>query len=575
MHTSIARKIHPLTRRAITREFPQVEASHPAGKILFMAAIVSIFLTALFLPWVGTDFVILSKTIHIHSLKNISGAFLLILALSSISRPFQKRFQTLRVSLEEQASKHPRGFPWTIAILSGLLFTNTKLVQHMSLQTHAFDLGVYANTCWNTLHGHFLYDSVLGINCLGDHFHPVLAFLSPAFLLWNSAGILLVIQSLGLALGIPPLFWMVKKATGHGSLGIGLCLVYLTGPYLNSVSAFDFHSIALAIPAFLWGLWFLEAGRPCAFLGTCLFALTLKEDVPIVLAALGAVLALTNRPMRRWGIFFAIFGIAALCIEVLIVMPHFLHGQESYRMDRYSYLGGSPMTIISGLIFPLPKWRSLLKYIGSVGFLSIFDWPAFLPGLVALLPHLLSNYPNEYSLSAHYTALSLPFTFFAASRGMTKLFSRFRPGGSLNSFVQISRLDGVGCLLAGCLVLSGGALLSNSRYVRTPDWPRVQEFFKLVERLPPEASVRAQSDLLPHVCLRSKVHLFAPFERYKKLPLFESSKAETDYILLDKEGNFWPMDAEEFQRERERLEKEGHYRLLKSVRGFEVWQRCG
>ena len=101
----------------------------------------------------------------------------------------------------------------------------------------------------------------------------------------------------------------------------------------------------------------------------------------------------------------------------------------------------------------------------------------------------------------------------------------------------------------------------------------MKKFFTLIQESPPDTSIRAQSDLLPHVCLRPESPLFAPFPKYKFLPLFEASQKETRYILLDRKGNTWPMNAQEFEEELERLSQDGRYRILKDMDGFQLWER--
>jgi len=487
----------------------------------------------------------------------------------------------LKNFLDDWAERRPRGAPWLLACLSGALLVNAKLFQHFSLQTHAFDLGVFANACWNTLHGNILYDSVKGAPYLADHFQPILILMSPLLLLWNNAAALVAIQSAGLALAVPPLFWLVKKSTDQGALAAALCLLYLTSPFLAAINVFDLHPESLAIPIFLWGLWFLETNRLVAFFSACLVSLLLKEDVPFALTALGLMLTLSPS-RRKIGAALAILAIASFIVETQIIIPHFLKAPSSVHLSRYSHLGESyldilsnivydPVRIVHGLIFPAEKWWAFLKYLGSMAFLPLLDPLDFFPGLAALLPHLLSRYSGQYTLSGQYSALSLPFALFASAKGLPRLLkhqglTRLFPEGSNGASLGISTW-----LLAGCLLLSGNALLFSSRYGKSPDWKRVKEFFLLIQSIPPEASVRSQSDLLPQVCMRKRSPLFAPYEQYKDLPLFEPSRAETDYILLDLDGNCWPMTAQSFKSEVERLGEEGHYRLLRDVDGFELW----
>ena len=47
-------------------------------------------------------------------------------------------------------------------------------------------------------------------NLLGDHFHPALMLLAPAYWIWDDARVLLVVQALLLAASSLPLFWWAR-----------------------------------------------------------------------------------------------------------------------------------------------------------------------------------------------------------------------------------------------------------------------------------------------------------------------------------------------------------------------------
>src|SRR5262245_53611975 len=44
-------------------------------------------------------------------------------------------------------------WPWILAAAFAAAVSGVKLAQHFSLQTQTYDLGIYANLLWNSLHG--------------------------------------------------------------------------------------------------------------------------------------------------------------------------------------------------------------------------------------------------------------------------------------------------------------------------------------------------------------------------------------------------------------------------------------
>jgi uncharacterized membrane protein len=539
-------------------------------------------LAAVALPWFGFDVTLGGVSIHLHSLKNPTGAIFLLLGLVPLV-PTWRRWFMERVNLLEHWGAEARDqFVWGAAGITAILLCDIKLYQHFSLQTHAFDFGIFANVCWNTLHGRFLYDSVKGASYFADHFQPILFLLSGVLLAWNNTGVFMLVQALGFAFGIPPLFRLTEKATGSRILAVGLCLVYLTRPAFNRLNVGDFHPETLAAPILLWALWFLDQEKPVAFWACCLLSLSLKEDAPVGLAALGLALAFTKTGWRKTGGTLLVVSIAVFLFDVFTVIPHFLHGVanihfheiSSIHFDRYYYLGNSYREILNNMVrhpihffhlvaSPPAKEIAFFGYLGSFGFLPLLAPAAFFPAFAAILPHLVSGYSGQYVLNGQYTAFSLPFILDASAKGM----------GHVLNFLKKRNDNAAAWLFAACLVLSGGGLLTNPRYARPVDWNRLRQFYQLIETIPPQASVRAQDSLLPHVCLRKNIFLFAPDDGYQCSPLYETTRIYTDYVLLDPLGETWPMDKLQYELEVLKLSQEEHYRLIDRRAGYELWER--
>ena len=103
----------------------------------------------------------------------------------------------------------------------------------------------------------------------------------------------------------------------------------------------DFHPVALATPLLLWGFWFLDRGKLLPFAAVALAACLTKEQIGLVVAAMGLWFAL--RPSgRRAGIAIAVAGVAITIVAVAVVVPHFAPGGGSPFEGRYASVGGSP-----------------------------------------------------------------------------------------------------------------------------------------------------------------------------------------------------------------------------------------
>ena len=104
------------------------------------------------------------------------------------------------------------------AALFGLL----SVRRQEAFSTGRFDLGNMVQAVWSTAHGHPLRvtdldgDQVLR---LGAHVDPVLVLFAPLWWLWPSPNLLLVVQSVAIALGAVPVYRLARKHLGSSRAG--------------------------------------------------------------------------------------------------------------------------------------------------------------------------------------------------------------------------------------------------------------------------------------------------------------------------------------------------------------------
>src|SRR5256885_7634054 len=140
-------------------------------------------------------------------------------------------------------------------------------------------------TVWNTAHGHFLQMTSgdgRQISRLAAHFDPILALFAPLWWIWPSPEMLLVVQAIVVALGALPVYWLARKHLGSERAGLAFALAYLLYPATTWLTLNEFHPVAFAAPALLYGFWFLDEGRPLPFAIFALIAALSKEEIGLV-----------------------------------------------------------------------------------------------------------------------------------------------------------------------------------------------------------------------------------------------------------------------------------------------------
>jgi uncharacterized membrane protein len=301
-----------------------------------------------------------------------------------------------------------------------------------------FDLGNMVQAVWSTADGRPLeVTSTTGeqMSRLGGHVDPILALLAPLWEIAPTPLTLAATQIAAVAVGALPVFWLARRHTGSERAASFLAVAYLAYPWLAWTAVDAFHPVTLAIPLFLFAVWFLDTGRLAAF-GLCaVLAVATGELMGVVLAALGVWYALV-RGERRVGLSIAALGSAWTLVALYVVVPAF-SGDRSAFYGLFDEVGGSPWGIVEkaftdpGAILSAVGGGRELLYVFA---LSAPLAGAFLlaPALAAVaLPQLAVNALADFSSTtdphAHYVAAILPFLFGAVAIGLARLSPRARP----------------------------------------------------------------------------------------------------------------------------------------------------
>lgn len=358
----------------------------------------------------------------------------------------------------------------------GGLFAFLAVQRHRSFESGRFDLGNMAQAVWSTAQGRPLEVTDLQgrqISRLGVHFDPILAAFAPLWRLWPSPELLLVVQAAALALGAVPVYALARRRL-PAAASLLLALAYLLQPALQWLALADFHPVALATPLLIACLWALDGGRLGWFAAFAAVAVTTKEQVGVVVAALGLWYALA-RGRRRAGAAIAVAGLAVSAAAVLVVVPHFAPAGQSAFASRY----GDPRL----------EWRDLsflAQLVLPLAGLPLLAPLAALTAAPELLLDLASSVPTQTSIRYQYTAAAIPGLVAAAVLAA----ARFRHGA-------------LAALAAGIVAT---ALLGPHRWYARDAHDRAAAAALAV--VPPQAAVSATNSLGAHLSARRRVLSF-------------------------------------------------------------------
>jgi uncharacterized membrane protein len=215
-------------------------------------------------------------------------------------------------------------------------------LRHVEFLSGRFDLGNMTQALWSTAHGRFLETTTgpgIQSSRLGSHVDPLLALLTPGWLVWPSPLMLVTVQAIALALGALPVFWLARKHLGDEKTALKLAAAYLLYPAVGWSSLNDFHPVAFAIPLLLFAIWFLDEDRLLAFAVVAVLAASSKEEIPLVIAGLGVWYGVRSRRIVPASAIVSL-GVAWTAVAIWVVVPHF-RGAASPYFANYEEIGGS------------------------------------------------------------------------------------------------------------------------------------------------------------------------------------------------------------------------------------------
>lgn len=424
-------------------------------------------------------------------------------------------------------------------LLYAAVFAYLSVLQHLSFNTNAFDLGNFFQAVWNTAHGRpFEFTNWSGANTrLAAHFEPILLPVAVVARFWPDPAALLVLQTVVVASGALSAFGFAYRRLGSELAALTFAAAYLLAPELDAAVLAEFHPVAMASAFLMHALYFYSAGQKGPFLLFAFLAASTKEQVPLAVGLLGLRAAV--RPgWRQLGLRVAAAGILWFGLATFVVIPLHNPAGASPYLSRYDHLGGSPVEIIKTILGrpevllqeaqnPV-KAAYLLTLFRPVVFLPFLAPVTLLPALPDLLLNLLSTFEPMFRGGAHYSAVIVPFVIGAAVDGLDvlrRLAARVRPDlgprvvGGCSALVLISA--------AHAYVADVLLPLYDRLPVVTPHDRLAPEVLKVI---PEDAPVSAGNSLNPHLAARRRLYLFPEVR-------------DAEYVAVDVTASPYPVDA--------------------------------
>ncbi len=479
---------------------------------------------------------------------------------------------------------------WCLIATYILIFGTLTILKHQALQTTSFDLGTMDQAIWNTSQGRILQVTIQpGVNIrLAGHVEPILLVISLSYLLWSDPQILLALQTIIIALGALPIYWLAKERLSSDLAALVFSSAFLLFPALEAANMFDFHGVTLAATFLAFSFYFSKREKSKAwFLTFMILTMSCREDMSLLVVMMGLYLILKWRGLRNEGSFrnpltvdrgnwllgVVTLGIGAswFIVALFIIPSHFSTSGQHSQWDRYGYLGESPLEMLGTSLFrpdivlqhllTRENLDYMLGLLAPVAFLPLLAPQIILLGLPTLLMNLLSTYaPMHTSGPFHYAAPLVPFFIISSIYGTALLAKALAPRIGVAQLRMVQALS--------CMVLSASLVIhyhqGYSPLAADFKIPLVTAHERLGERffdqIPAGAAVSAQSRLVPHLSQREQIYMFPRIE-------------DAEYVLFDVTADSWPIHPNDEWRLFQSLMGDGGFGILDAEDGYIVLRR--
>ncbi len=420
---------------------------------------------------------------------------------------------------------------WLTGLGAALLYTLFSLTQWYRLASPSWDLGIFTQLAkaYAGPGAPIVPIKGEGFNLLGDHFHPLLVLLGPAYAVAPSALTLLVVQNLLFGLSVAVVSRAAIRLLGTAS-GIVVGIAFALSWGLQSAVAAQFHEIAFAVPLLALGVEAVLRRHvvPAVVWGGLL--VFVKEDLGLTVIMLGLVVAWRLRSLA--GLWLAAWGALWLVLSVALILPALNTGGQYDYSDRIDVgaMLADPASAVVDLVSGPAKYHSLLLLLLAGGFLFLRSSLA-----LVLLPTLLwrfaSSQDGYWGPEWHYSAVLMPVLFLALVDGVHALRTSPRPAA------RTASLLGVPLAAAASLVLlpaqQFAVLAEPETYQQSERWDAAHRMMALIDE---GASVESGVVLMAYLVPDARVYWIG------------NANPAPDYLIVDADDWSWgpvrPADAE-------------------------------
>lgn len=386
---------------------------------------------------------------------------------------------------------------------------------HFGLGTSSYDFGLYEQGTWLMSRFRAPFVTLMGRNLMGDHTSFVLLLVVPLYWFLGSSALLLVVQSCVVAAAAIFVYLAASHLLdGDRTAAAVVAATYLVHPAVSWTVLENFHPDSFLPLAVAGSIWAALRGRWRWYWCFVVLALSVKEDAAVVMALVGAWLAITASD-RRGRIHGAVSSMVALAtmLAMLFLVMRTITGvtfRNSWRVP-FGGFGGFARTLFTDPRAVLDHFRSdgrpwyLWQMLAPTGLVALRAPTLAATAAGVLFVNVLSTFWYQYQIGYHYSIVAVVPLVLGAAWAAARFPVRWRRA----AIAWIAVSAAVGAFLWSPLPGS-----RNDVATWPPSHPVAVAAREILEYVPDGASVAAFHSLTPHLARRDEIwSLPNPFVR--------------------------------------------------------------
>jgi uncharacterized membrane protein len=414
-----------------------------------------------------------------------------------------------------------------IATFLFIAFFSIFLAQnHYIFNTYAWDLGIFNQVLWSTLHGKPFYYTLEPFwsrynNFLATHFSPILVLVLPFYALYPKPETLFVLNSAIIALGVivaHKLSYLLLKNEKYATI---FSFLFLFNPLVIGQAFSSFHLETFFMTLMMFTIYFFAKKDWWKyFISLALTLMTIEyAAIPLIFFGIAMLLTINKWRSLSYGVKFLIpliTIILSLLYFVLVQNMQLALGLIKLNIHQeWKILGASsiievPLKVLENPVAALNalsydsfyKIWYLLMIFAPLFFLPLLEPTYLLPTLPWFIISLFSNYPAYYVIFTHYPAFIAPFIFLATIYSFKKIAENKN-----TKVVKLKKLlPKIMLALTTVSLLVATPRLDPISYLTRADLQHVTKVYEALSLIPSNASILAQDNIFPHVSGRFEAY---------------------------------------------------------------------